>query len=394
MNTPAAPKESQVMATDDDEISLLDLLQTVVENLWLLILGPLAVGLVVLGVSFAITPTYTATTTFLPPQQQQSTAAAMLQSLGALGGLAGATAGIKNPNDQYVSLLKSRSLQDRLIQRFDLINRYEAKLPEDARKALIANTLITSGKDGLITVSVDDHDPAFSAELANAHVEELTALLGRLAVTEAQQRRQFFEKQLITTQENLTKAEVALKASGVGPDAVKLNPGATVEGVARLQAQITAQEVRVAAMRSQYTDVAPELRQALAELSALRGQLASADRSGSSDFGNEYISKYREFKYHETLFDLLSRQYEVARVDESREGVLIQVVDAAIPPDYKSKPKRGVMAVLATLATGFFLLLFVFIRQAARAAAIDPVAGSKVQRLRDAWRRTAGASKP
>jgi len=256
MNSPQTP-DVVAASGDQDEISLLELLHTVVDNLRLLILGPLVVGLVALGISFAITPTYTATTTFLPPQQQQSAAAAMLQNLGALGGLAGATAGIKNPNDQYVSLLKSRSLQDRLIQRFDLMSRYEAKLPEDARQALIANTMITSGKDGLITVSVDDHDPAFSAELANAHVEELTALLGRLAVTEAQQRRQFFEKQLSTTKENLIKAEAALQASGVGPDAVKLNPGATVESVARLQAQITAQEVRVAAMRGQYTDAAP-----------------------------------------------------------------------------------------------------------------------------------------
>lgn len=389
MNSPQTP---DVIATSDDqdEIGLLELLHTVVDNLRLLILGPLAIGLIALGISFAIPPMYTATTTFLPPQQQQSAAAAMLQNLGALGGLAGATAGIKNPNDQYVSLLKSRSLQDSLIQRFELIKRYEAQLPADARKILAGNTQITSGKDGLITVSVDDHDPAFAAELANAHVDELTVLLGRLAVTEAQQRRQFFEKQLTTTKDNLTKAEVALQASGVGPDAVKLNPGATVESVARLQAQITAQEVRVAAMRGQYTDAAPELRQALAELSALRGQLARADQAGQTSLGNEYIGKYRDFKYHETLFDLFSRQYEMARVDESREGALIQVVDAALPPDYKSKPKRFMMAALASLTAGFFLLIFVFARQAMRAAAIDPAAAIKVQRLRDAWKRVIG----
>ncbi len=389
MNSPQTP-EAIAANGDQDEISLLDLVHTVIDNLWLLIVGPVAVGLVVLGISFAMTPTYTATTTFLPPQQQQSAAAAMLQNLGALGGLAGATVGIKNPNDQYVSLLKSRSLQDRLIQRFELIKRYEAKLPEDARKTLADKTQISSGKDGLITVSVDDHDPAFAAELSNAHVEELTVLLGRLAVTEAQQRRQFFEKQLTTTKENLTKAEVALQASGVGPDAVKLNPGATVESVARLQAQITAQEVRVAAMRGQYTDAAPELRQALAELSALRGQLARADQAGQTSLGNEYISRYRDFKYHETLFDLFSRQYEMARVDESREGALIQVVDTALPPDYKSKPKRFMMAALASLTAGFFLLIFVFARQAMRTAALDPAAATKVQRLRDAWKRAIG----
>ena len=192
---------------EDDEISLLDLLQTVVENLRLLVLGPLLVGLAALGISFAIPPTFTASTQFLPPQQQQSAAAAMLQSLGALGGLAGAATGIKNPNDQFVSFMQSRTLQDALIERFKLQERYEAKYLEDTRRELAKNARISSGKDGLIRVEVDDKDPAFAAELANAHVQELTQLLGRLAVTEAQQRRLFFEKQLNSAKDKLTQAE-------------------------------------------------------------------------------------------------------------------------------------------------------------------------------------------
>lgn len=377
---------------DDDEISLLDLLHTVVDNLRLLVLGSLGVGLLALGISFFITPTFTATTKFLPPQQQQSAAAAMLQSLGALGGLAGAATGLKNPNDQYVSFLQSRSLQDTLIERFKLMERYESEYMEDARKELSENARVSSGKDGLITVSVDDHDPTFAAELANAHVQELTLLLGRLAVTEAQQRRLFFEKQLAEAKTKLAQAEQALQASGVNISALKANPEAAVEGLAQLQASITAQEVKVATMRGYLTENAPDFRRALNELGALRAQLRQAERSQApaSPGDSDYVAKFRDFKYHETLFELFAKQYELARVDESREGAVIQVVDIAQAPEKKSKPKRALIAVLATLATGFALLLFVFVRQALRNAAQDAEAATKLQQLRAAWARALG----
>ncbi len=381
----------------DDEINLLDLLHTVVDNLRLLVLGPLAVGLLALGISFLVTPTFTATTKFLPPQQQQSAAAAMLQSLGALGGLAGAASGVKNPNDQYVAFLQSRSLQDTLIKRFNLMERYESEFLEDARTALTGNSNINAGKDGLITVSVDDHDPAFAAELANAHVQELTGLLGRLAVTEAQQRRVFFEKQLAEAKDKLTQAEQALQASGVNVSALKANPEAAVTGLANLQASITAQEVKVATMRSYLTENAPDFQQALTQLSALRAQLRKAEssqpRSGNADEA-DYVAKFRDFKYHETLFELFAKQYELARVDESREGAVIQVVDLALPPERKSKPRKGIIAVLVTLGTGLLLLLFVFVRQAMRNAAQDVESAAKLQSLRTAWARALGRQAP
>jgi uncharacterized protein involved in exopolysaccharide biosynthesis len=375
----------------DDEISLLDLLQTVVENLRLLVLGPLAVGVLALGISFLITPTFTATTKFLPPQQQQSAAAAMLQSLGALGGLAGAATGLKNPNDQFVSFLQSRSLQDTLIERFKLKERYESEFQEDARKELSENARVSSGKDGLITVDVDDHDPDFAAELANAHVQELTLLLGRLAVTEAQQRRLFFEKQLADAKTKLTQAEQALQASGVNMSALKASPEAAVSGLAQLQASITAQEVKVATMRSYLTESAPDFRQALTELNALRAQLSKAEASQPKSQGDsDYVAKFRDFKYYETLFELFAKQYELARVDESREGAVIQVVDVAQTPEKKSKPKKALIAVLATLASGFALLLFVFVRQALRNAAQDAEAATQLEQLRAAWARALG----
>ncbi len=377
---------------EDDEISLLDLLQTIADNLRLLILGPLLAGLAALGIAFAIAPTYTATVRFLPPQQQQSSAASMLASLGALGGLAGAASGLKNPSDQYLAFIRSHSVQDALIDRFDLIQRYEADLREDARKTLQASSRSSSGtKDGLITVEVDDKDPKFAAELANAHVQELQKLLARLAVTEAQQRRLFFEKQLQQAKENLTRAEQALKASGVNSSALKTSPQAAVEGVARLRAGITAQEIKIASMRGFLSETAPEFRQALTELSAMRTQLARAEaQEPQSAGGSDYVARYRDFKYHETLFDLFAKQYELARVDESREGAVIQILDAAKPPERKSKPKKALIAVITTLAVGFALLLFVFVRQALANASRNQESAEKLSRLRAAFGRAFG----
>lgn len=374
---------------DNSEVSLLDLLKVVFDNLRLLVLGPLAVGLVALGITFAIAPTFSATTKFLPPQQQQSSASALLSSLGALGGLAGAASGLKSPADQYIAFLKSRSIQDALIERFNLVERYSADLADDARLGLEANIKISSGKDGLITIVASDYNPAFAAQLANAHLEELSKLLSRLAITEAQQRRQFFEKQLASAKENLIKAEQALKSSGVNSSALKASPVAAVEGLAKLKAAITAQEIKVASMRGYLTEAAPDFKQAQTELTAMRSQMVRAEKeepvnSGSSGRESDYIAKFRDFKYHETLFELFAKQYEMARVDESREGAVIQVLDVAKPPQRKAKPEKALIAMVATLAAGFALLLFVFIRQAVRAAIQQPGTSEKMLALSQA----------
>jgi uncharacterized protein involved in exopolysaccharide biosynthesis len=393
MNDTSSSAIAQNNTQEDDEISLLDLLQVVADNLRLLVLAPLAAGLLALGISFAIAPTFTATTKFMPPQQQQSSAAAMLSSLGALGGLAGAASGLKNPADQYVAFMKSRTVQDALINRFKLVDLYEVKLSEDARRGLDANVLITSGKDGLITVDASDKDPAFAAQLANAHVEELGHLLGRLAITEAQQRRVFFEKQLANAKDNLTKAEQALKASGVSSSVLKASPAAAIEGLARLKASITAQEIKLASMRGYLTESAPDFRQAQTELAAMRAQMSAAEKAdtiGSAGSDSDYTARYRDFKYYETLFELFAKQYEMARIDESREGAVIQVVDAAVAPERKAKPKKALIALMTTLGTGFALLLFVFTRQALRGAAQSPESAEKLARLRQAFGRAVG----
>jgi tyrosine-protein kinase Etk/Wzc len=351
----------------------------------------LVCGLAALGYSFTIAPTYTAKTQFLPPQQQQSAAASMLASLGALGGLAGAATGLKSPAEQYIAFMKSVSVQDALIERFKLVDKYEAKLKTDARMALTGSVRIASGKDGLISVEVDDKDPKFAADLANAHVDELSNLLARLAVTEAQQRRMFFEKQLQITKENFTKADLALKSSGINSSVLKTSPASAVEAVARLKAGISVQEVKLGTMRNYLTESSPDFKQALSELASLKSQLAKAEKEEpASKDASDYVARYREFKYQETMFELFAKQFELAKVDESREGAMIQVLDIAEPPERKAKPKMAIIVIIATLASGFAMLLFVFVRSALKNASQDEETKLKLSALRVSWRRALG----
>ena len=382
------------MQEDHGEISLFDLLQTVVDNLRLLVLVPLAIGVTALGVSFLIPPTYTAKTQFLPPQQQQSAAASMLASLGSLGGLAGAVGGIKNPADQFLTYMKSVTIQDTLIDRFNLLKRYETKTKTETRLELTKNVRATAGKDGLISLEVDDKDPQFAADLANAHVEELGKLLGKLATTEAQQRRLFFEKQLAQAKEKLIQSEIELKSTGVSGSALKSNPASAIAAVAGLQAGVTAQEVKLGSMRGYLAETAPEFKQALNELANLKSQLSKLEKdtptSSNMSTKTDYVSKYREFKYNETLFELFAKQFEIAKLDEAREGAVIQILDFAQPPENKSKPQRVVIATITILATCFALLLFVFIRQAIKNSIQDKENAEKFDDLKLSWLKAIG----
>ena len=375
-------------ADADDGIDLLDLALPLVANLKLLIAGPLLAGLAALGITYLIAPTYTSRTAFLPPQQQQSAAASAIASLGALSGLAGAAAGIKSPADQYVALLQSTTVADRLIDEFKLMQVYERKFRFEARKDLTANVRVALGKkDGLITVEVDDEDPQRAAAIANRHVDELRRLTGQLSLTEAQQRRAFFETQLKQTRDRLTEAQQALQASGFNPGALKAEPKAAAEGYARLKAEATAAEVRLQTLRRNLSDTTPEVQQAQTMLGALRAQLAKTEESTDLTGGPDYVSKYREFKYQETLFDLFARQYELARLDESREGAMIQVVDVAAPAEWKSRPKRALIAAATTVATLLLLAMFVVGRHFWRQSAARPESAAKIDRLRNALGR-------
>lgn len=382
--TLVGPGERPGIDGDEEGISLLDIAVTLAENLKLLIVGPIVVGLAALGIAYLITPVFTARTTFLVPQQQNPASAA-LASLGALAGLAGAAGGVRSPADQYVALMQSSTVQDRLIDQYGLMEVYEAKYRFEARTALQKSARVNVGKkDGLITVEVDDKDPKRAADLANSHIEELRRLTSVLAVTEAQQRRAFFEQQLARSKERMTTAQQSLQASGFNQGALRAEPKAAADSYARLKAEVTAAEVRLQTMRSYLNENAPEFQQQQATLAALRGQLSRTEQVADPQSGSDYISKYRDFKYEEALFDLFARQYEMARLDESREGAMIQVVDVAQTPEWKSKPKRAQIAIGAFLVTAIALMAFVLIRGAWRQTLMKPDSTARIARIRAA----------
>ncbi len=322
------------------------------------------------GGSFLITPIFTARTTFLSPQQQSGASAALAQ-LGGLAGLAGgALGGLKSPADQYISLMQSDTISRRIIARFDLVHVYQSKILADAITTLGTRVHIVAGKkDNLITIDVDDTSPQRAADIANAYIEELRKMTSGLALTEAQQRRVFFEKQLEQTRDKLTLAQIALQKSGINAGALKTEPRAAADTYATIKAQIVAGEVRVQAMRKTLTDNAPELQGQLAALAALRSQLADIEQSTPPSGSADYVGAYREFKYEETLFDIMARQYEVAKLDEARDSTIYQVIDTATPPERKSKPKRSVIAIGAALLGLFASAAWVHFRRPRRPAA-------------------------
>lgn len=338
---------------------------------WRLIAGAtIAAGMIGFGAASLLPKWYTATTVILPPQQQQSSAAAAISQLGALAGLAGGLANVKSPADQYVALMQSVTASDQIIDQFNLQSVYEAEFRQDARKQLRASVRIGVGKkDGLITIDVDDSDPARAAAIANAYVEQLRQMTNKLAVSEAQQRRMFFEQQLGQTKERLAKAQTALEESGISQGALKVEPKTAAESYARLRAQATAAEVRLQTLRRMLAENTPEVMQQQAALAALRDQLARAEQQGGARGDSDYVDRYREFKYQEALFEIFVKQYELARVDESREGALIQVVDAAIPPERKAGPQRikyaAGAAVLVLVATSLYAVIAGLRRRAA-----------------------------
>jgi uncharacterized protein involved in exopolysaccharide biosynthesis len=369
---------------------LLDLAVPLAEHWKLLLWGPLLAGLTALGITFLVPNTYTSRTVFLPPQQQQqgSLAAAAIAQLGALSGLAAGAGGLKNPGDLYVALLGSVNVADRLIDEFKLMQVYDVEYRDKAREKLARNVDITLGKkDGLITIAVDDRNPQRAADLANRHVDELRRLTNQLALTEAQQRRVFFEAQLKQTRDRLRQAQQALQASGFSQGALRMDARVSAETYARLRAEVTAAEVKLQTLRRTLSDSTPEVQQTLSTLAALRAQLSKLEEATDLTGAPDYVSKFREFKYQETLFELFARQYELARVDESREGALIQVVDAAQPAERKSHPKRAWIAAGTAVATLLLIGAFLAGREAWRQASTDPTQGPKLDRLRAAFKR-------
>jgi len=294
-------------------------------------------------------------------------------------------------------MVKSRTVADNIINRFDLQKLYEQDTMVETRNALANNTTVLAGKDGLITIEFEDKDPARAAAVANAYVEELDKLTQVLAVTEAAQRRLFFERQLRQAKKDLSEAEVALQKTQEETGLIKLDDQgrALIEAVAVLRGQISAKEVELRAMRTYTTETNPDYVRTQQQLAGLRTELAKLERAQASgqsgimlstgkvpEAGLEYLRKFRDVKYQETIFELLAKQFEAAKLDEAKEAAIIQVVDKAVAPDRKSKPKRALIVILATLSAGLISLLWVFVLEARERASKDPVQAARLAALR------------
>jgi uncharacterized protein involved in exopolysaccharide biosynthesis len=379
---------------DEGGIGLVDLLIVMAKHKKLIICFPAAVAVASAALSLGLPNFYKASTKLLPPQQSQSGAAALLSQLGGVAGMAAGASGIKSPNELYVSMLKSRTIADRMVSRFDLKQVYDTPSAEIARSQLAGNTVIASGKDGLITIEVEDKDKKLVAPLANGYVDELLRLTKVLAVTEAAQRRLFFERQLEQAKNKLVGAEAALKgalgASGV--ISVDGESAAVVTTLAQLRARISAKEIELGSMHAFVTPNHPEYRRAEEVLSSLRAELSRLENGSGAlqadapatkrSGGLENIQRLRDLKYYQMLYELLAKQYEAARLDEARDSSVVQVLDPAFEPERKSRPQRALMVVLSTFAAFVAAALLAFVREARQKALARPAAAVRWNELR------------
>jgi tyrosine-protein kinase Etk/Wzc len=400
---PQTPKPSP--RPPDDEISLLDLAIVLAQRKRTILLATAGAAVLSIIVSFLIPKSYTSTVVLMPPVENSSLAGALSSQLGALGSmaaLAGGSLGLKNPNDMFVAMLKGQTVEDGMVRDFNLRQEYHKRLLSDARKALENHVSIDgSGKDGLIHISVEDHNPGRAKQLANGYVTEFRDLSKNLAFTEAQQRALFFQQQLEQAKDNLADAEEALKRTEETTGLIQLDSQARalIESAASLRAQIAAKEVQIQALQTFATGQNAQLVEAQQELDSLHAQLAKLGGSEENpdslivprgkvpQAGLEYVRKLRDVKYYETIFDILARQFEIAKLDEAKEGATIQVVDPAILPDRKSSPKRTLIVIVSTLA-GFFLGILIVLFQTGMAhLKDDPESGPKLALLRQTLRR-------
>lgn len=333
-------------------------------------------AIVSLVICLLLPPIFRAETKILPPQQGSSNIAAqLLNQVGGLATLATGGIGMKSPNDMYIGFLRSRTVRDKIIDRFGLMKIYDVKFREDARKELGEALSATSGKDTMIVVTVEDRDPKRAADMANAFVEEMVAVSKGLAITEAAQRRLFFEEQLQDVKQALSRAEEGIRGYQEKTGALKIDDQARVviQGIGSLRARIAAKEVQYKVAQTYATSQNPDLQKIEEELKGLKVELNKLEQKGGNghdplmptgrmpSVGMEYLRKLRDVKYNEILYELLAKQYEMAKLDEARDAVTIQVIDKAVIPEKKVKPKRAIIVALSTF-TGLLFSIFTAFR--------------------------------
>jgi uncharacterized protein involved in exopolysaccharide biosynthesis len=344
-----------------------------------------------LGLALLIPPRYEAMTQLMPPDSQGSSGAAMLSALaghaGGLGGVAGDFLGVKNSGALFMGILGSRTVQDRLILQFDLQRLYHAEKMEDARAALAAHTHIGEDhKSGIIAVTVTDHDPQRAAAMARAYVDELDRLVEQVSTSSARRERVFLEERLHTVKLDLDTAaqKFSIFASKNTAIDIPAQSKAMVEAAATLEGQLIAAEAELHGLEAMYTEQNVRVRSVRARVTELRAQLGkmggqsgtSAAPSSETDsslypairqlplLGVTYADLFRQTKIQETVYELLTQQYELAKVQEAKEVPSVKVLDAAVVPSKKSFPPRGLLTVVGTTTALLVVCAWILIRQA------------------------------
>jgi uncharacterized protein involved in exopolysaccharide biosynthesis len=354
---------------EDDSIDLAEVFQKFSQEKWTILKITLGIAAIATAVAFMVPVRYTSTTSFVPPAVNSSNSTAsmvagQLSSLGAVDLLGG----MKSPGDLYAGILRSRSIAGELVKRFDLMSVYRVKKESQAEKKLADNTNVTVDvKSSIVTVDVTAESPTLAHDLASAYMDALRETNGRLALGQSSQRRLFFGQQLEKEKDDLEDAEVDLKKTEEqsGLIAPSGQTESEIKTIADTQAQMAVREVQLAALRDSATEQNPEVIRLRSEIGDLQGQLSRLQKGNGGDASVaaiptskvpelqlEYVRKEREVKYHEALFDMLSKQYEAARLDEARDAPVLQVLDPASYPDTKSWPKRSYF-MLGGLVCGF-----------------------------------------
>ena len=303
---------------------------------------------------------YTAKAMIMPMEDDKGFGA-MLSQLGGLASVVGLSGPTKT--DLYMTMLRSETVKDSLIDRFKLLEAYKVKMRVDVYRILDKKVSVSAGKkDGVITIAVDDIDPKRAAEMANAYVEELGYLAVRLNTSSAGNNRVYLEERLVTARADLVKAEEELKSFQAKNKAVSVTDQAkaTIEGVAQLRAQLAAQEVQLAILQRQFAEESQKVKTAKTSVENLRIQIGKLEGTGGGSssipsvgsmpqLGQEYMRLMRDFKIHEALVELLTKQYEVAKLSEVKGISPFQVLQVAKVPERRSKPVRRKVVTIAFL---------------------------------------------
>jgi uncharacterized protein involved in exopolysaccharide biosynthesis len=335
--------------------------------------GSLVVGVLTLIVTFLIPKEYTASSDINPPDMNPASGLSILigmkSGLGALGGGMGDMLGLKSPGEVYIRQMRSRVVEDRIIDRFDLMKVYKTKRRLETRIALEANTDMTEDrKSGVITVKVTDKDPSRAAKMADAFPEELGRVLADLGSLAGKREREYFEQQLTSAQRDLDAAtrELSKFSGNTGALDVAEQGRALIAGSATVEGQLIAAQSELKGLQQIYTDSHERVQQAKAQIRELQRQLAQMkgkDTKGSdtedvkalASLATPYLERYRRMKVEEAVVDTIEQQYTLAKFQESRHVSEVQVLSPAEVPEKKSFPRRGITTLAMMLVT--FLVL-------------------------------------